>query len=125
MSRNVNKGARIMGYEFHTSPEIEYPFFLQMGNQLGGKRRKKGFNGKECFDYCKCPACGKKKSVLGFAKSANTFIFVCPVETCSIRSLSLHDLIKRVGTQQTFQEWRKARWKTTYTEDWLPIRHRR
>ena len=34
-------------------------------------------------------------------------------------------LIKRYGGESMFKRWRQARWKTTYTEDWLPIKYRK
>lgn len=55
----------------------------------------------------------------------DALLLLCPVETCSLKSLTLHDLIKRCGTPALFEKWRKTRWKTTYTEDWLPIKNRR
>ena len=109
-----------MGYEFHSDINIEYPFFVRMAQQLGGKRKEGGFNGKESYRYCQCPSCGKYKAVMGYAKTGNTFILACPVDTCSLQALTLHQLIKRCGGEEMFDEWRKARWKTTYTEDWFP-----
>ena len=53
----------------------------------------------------------------------DAFLLICPVEICSLKSLTLRDLIKRGGTPTLFKEWRKARWKKTYTEDWLPIKN--
>ena len=48
-----------------------------------------------------------------------------PLVSASLKSLTLHDLIKRCGTPALFEEWRKARWEKTYSEDWLPIKNRR
>ena len=39
--------------------------------------------------------------------------------------MTLHDLIKRYGGESMFKRWRKARRKTTYTENWLPIKNRK
>ena len=61
---------------------------------------------------------------MGYAKSKDTFLLVCPVDGCDLKGIVLHDLIKRYGGDAMFQRWRKARWKTTYTEDWLPLRYR-
>ena len=68
---------------------------------------------------------GKSKAVMKRSRRNDAFLLLCPVETCSLKVLTLHDLIKRCGTPALFEEWRKARWKKTYTEDWLPIKNRR
>ena len=96
-----------------------------MGNERGGQLRKDLFSRKEYFDRCRCPSCGKSKAVMKRSRRNDAFLLLCPVETCSLKSLTLHDLIKRCGTPALFKEWRKARWKKTYTEDWLPIKNRR
>ena len=61
---------------------------------------------------------------MGYSKDKNSFILVCPVDTCSMRSLVLHDLIKRFGGESMFNEWRKASWTTTYEENWIPIQNK-
>ena len=114
-----------MVYKFYSDETIEYPFFIEMGNERGGQLRKDLFSRKEYFDRCRCPSCGKSKAVMKRSRRNDAFLLLCPVETCSLKSLTLHDLIKRCGTPALFKEWRKARWKKTYTEDWLPIKNRR
>ena len=113
-----------MGYNFRTDIHIEYPFFLEMSHKLNGVKRRYNFNGKETF-RCVCPRCGKHKAVMGYARTGDTFILACPVEGCDLGGMTLHDLIKRYGGESMFKRWRKARWKTTYTEDWLPIKTRK
>ena len=61
---------------------------------------------------------------MGYSKQKDTFILVCPVDTCSLRKLNLHDLIKRFGGESMFNEWRKASWTTTYEEEWFPIQNK-
>ena len=114
-----------MGYEFYTDESIEYPFFLQMGQERGGRKKTDNFSRKVYFDGCRCPSCGKSKAVMKRSRRNDAFLLLCPVETCSLKVLTIHDLIKRCGTPALFEEWRKARWKKTYTEDWLPIKNRR
>ena len=41
-----------------------------------------------------------------------------------MNSLSLHALIKRFGGESMFNEWRKARWTTTYEENWFPVKNK-
>ena len=114
-----------MGCEFYTDQQIEYPFFLRMGQQLGGWKKTDCFNRQEYFHSCRCPSCGKSKAILRRSKNSDSYLLLCPVDTCSLRSLTLHALIKRCGSPAFFEEWRKARWRTTYTEGWLPIKNRR
>ena len=113
-----------MGYKFRTGLHIEYPFFVEMSNKLNGVKRRDNFNGKETY-RCVCPRCGKHKAVMGYARTGDTFILACPVEGCDLGGMTLHDLIKRYGGESMFQRWRKAWWKTNYTEDWLPIMNRK
>ena len=124
MLRISNNRSNLMGYKFRTGPHIEYPFFVEMSNKLNGVKRRDNFNGKETY-RCVCPRCGKHKAVMGYARTGDTFILACPVEGCDLRGMTLHDLIKRYGGESMFKRWRKARWKTTYTEDWLPIKNRK
>lgn len=114
-----------MGYKFSTNIYIEEPFFIEMANLLGGKRKTSGFNGKVAYQNCRCPSCGKKVAVMGYTRSADTFMFACPVEShiCSLNGMTLHDLIKHYGGEEMFARWRKARW--THVPDWLPIKNRR
>ena len=114
-----------MGYEFYADESIEYPFFLQMGQERGGRQKTDNFSRKVYFDGCRCPSCGKSKAVMKRSRRNDAFLLLCPVETCSLKVLTLHDLIKRCGTPALFEEWRKARWKKTYSEDWLPSKNRR
>ena len=124
MLRSVyNRRDNVMGYEFKTDVNIEYPFFIEIASRLNGIKGKTLFNGKEKYQVF-CPKCNKRKAVMGYAKSKDTFLFVCPVDGCDLKGIVLHDLIKRYGGDAMFQRWRKARWKTTYTEDWLPLRNR-
>ena len=112
-----------MGYEFKTDLNIEYPFFIEMATRLGGIKRRDNFNGKETFQV-QCPNCKKHKAVMGYARTGNTYVLACPVDGCTLNGVVLHDLIKRYGGMQMFDEWRKARWTSTYSEDWLPIKSR-
>ena len=113
-----------MGYKFRTSLHIEYPFFLDMSHKMNGIKRRDNFNGKETF-RCVCPRCGKHKAVMGYARKGDTFILACPVDGCDLGGMTLHDLIKTYGGESMFTKWRNARWQTTYTEDWLPIKTRK
>jgi hypothetical protein len=114
-----------MTYKFYTDVSIEEPFFNEMAILLGGVKKKKPFNGKDSYQNCRCPCCGKSKAVMGYARSANTFILACPVEShiCSLNGMTLHDLIKGYGGKEMFDRWRGARW--IHTPDWLPIKCRR
>ena len=96
-----------------------------MGQERGGRKKTDNFSRKVYFDGCRCPSCGKSKAVMKRSRRNDTYLLLCPVETCSLKVLTLHDLIKRCGTPALFEEWRKARWKKTYSEDWLPIKNRR
>ena len=111
-----------MGYMFRTDLHIEYPFFVEMSHKLNGVKRD-NFNGQETF-RCVCPKCGKHKAVMGYARSGDTFILACPVEvvTWGYDTPRPH---QEVWGESMFKRWRKARWKTTYTEDWLPIKNAR
>ena len=114
-----------MTYKFSTDIFIEEPFFNEIAIQLGGVKKKDTFNGKDAYHNCRCPSCGKKKAVMGYMRSADTFMLACPVEShiCSLNGLTLHDLIKQYGGEEMFDRWRKARW--TYVPEWLPIKNRR
>ena len=111
-----------MGYEFKTDLNIEYPFFIEMASRLGGIKRRDNFNGKETFRV-QCPNCKKHKAVMGYARTGNTYVLACPVDGCTLNGVVLHDLIKRYGGMQMFDAWRKARWTSTYSDDWLPIKN--
>ena len=114
-----------MNYKFSTDIFIEEPFFMEMANQLGGIKKEKSFNGRDAYQNCRCPSCGKKKAVMGYMRSADTFMLACPVDSqiCSLNGMTLHDLIKEHGEGDMFDRWRKARW--THVPDWLPIKNRR
>jgi len=113
-----------MGYEFKTDINIEYPFFTEMVGRLDGTKGKMLFNGREKYQV-RCPRCNKRKAVMGYAKTKDSFVLVCPVDGCDLNGVVLHDLIKRYGGQEMFERWRQARWMPTYSEDWLPIKSRR
>lgn len=114
-----------MSYKFSTNTNIEEPFFMEMANLLGGKRKARGFNGKVAYQNCRCPSCGKEVAVMGYMRSADTFMLACPVEShiCSLNGITLHDLIKHYGGEEMFARWRKARW--THVPEWLPIKNRK
>ena len=80
-----------------------------MGNERGGHLRNDLFSRKEYFYGCRCPSCDKAKAVIKRSRRNDDFLLLCPVETCSLKSLTLHDLIKRCGTPALFEEWRKVR----------------
>ena len=113
-----------MGYEFKTDINIEYPFFTEMVGRLDGTKGKMLFNGREKYQV-RCPRCNKNKAVMGYAKTKDSFVLVCPVDECDLNGVILHDLIKRYGGEEMFERWRQARWTPAYTEDWLPIKNRR
>ena len=115
----------IMGNKFYADESIEYPFFIEMGNERGGHLRNDLFSRKEYFYGCRCHSCRNSKAVMKRSRRNDAFLLLCPVETCSLKSLTLNDLIKRYRTPALFDRWRTARWKKTYTEDWLPIKNRR
>ena len=114
-----------MNYNFSTDTFIEEPFFNEMAIQLGGVKKKGTFNGKGAYQDCRCPFCGKKKAVMGYMRSADTFMLACPVDSqiCSLNGMTLHDLIKEHGEGDMFDRWRKARW--SHVPEWLPIKNRR
>jgi len=112
-----------LGYEYCADESIEYPFFLQMVQERAGCQKTDLFYRKVYFDGCRCTSCGKSKAVMKRSRRNDAFLLLCPVETCSLKALTLHNLIKRCSTPALFEEWRKARWKKTYTEDWLPIKN--
>ena len=93
-----------MRYEFYLDEAIEYPFFIEMGNERGGHLRNDLFSGKEYFYGCRCPSCGKSKAVMKRSRRNDVFLLICPVETCSLKSLTLHDLIKRCRTPALFDK---------------------
>ena len=114
-----------MSYKFFTNPFIEESFFHEIAMQLGGTKKKGAFNGKDAYAECRCPSCGRKKAVMGYMRSGNTYMLACPVDShiCSLNGMTLHDLIKEHGEKDMFDRWRKARW--IYVPEWLPIKNRR
>ena len=112
-----------MGYKFIRDIHIEEPYYHTMALKLNGNKLREPFNNKASYEVS-CPCCNKRKARMGYSKEKNTFILVCPVDTCSMRSLVLHDLIKRFGGESMFNEWRKASWTTTYEENWFPIQNK-
>ena len=114
-----------MGYKYKGTVETDYPFFLEAGFALGGIKRKDSFNGREIYGYCRCPKCGKKEGALYLSRRGDSFLFVCPRDKCSLKAITLHTLIKEHLPAEMFDRWRKARWETTYQEDWFPIKNRR
>ena len=111
-----------MGYKFIRDIHIEEPYYHTMAGMLNGNKLRETFNGKTSYQV-ECPCCKKKKARMGYSKQKDTFILVCPVDTCSLRSLVLHDLIKRYGGDM-WNDWRKASWTTTYEENWFPIQNK-
>ena len=112
-----------MGYKYIRDIHIEEPYYHTMAGMLNGNKLRETFNGKTSYQV-KCPCCKKKKARMGYSKQKDTFILVCPVDTCSMRSMVLHDLIYRFGGESMFNEWRKASWTTTYEENWFPIQNK-
>ena len=112
-----------MGYKFIRGIHIEEPYYHTIARKLNGYKLKETFNGKASYEVS-CPCCKKRKARMGYSKNKNTFILVCPVDTCSMSSMNLHDLIKRFGGQSMFNEWRKDSWTTTYEENWFPIQNK-
>ena len=112
-----------MGYEFIRDIHIEEPYYHTIAAKFNGIKLREAFNGKASYEVS-CPCCKKRKARMGYSKQKNTFILVCPVDTCSMSSMNLHDLIKRFGGQSMFNEWRKDSWTTTYEEDWFPIQNK-
>ena len=113
-----------MGYKFNTNIEIERPFFLEMVWKLNGEKSRSLLGDKEKYQVL-CPHCHKKKAVMGHIQSKNSFVFLCPVDVCDLKGLVLHELIKRYGGVEMFNRWRRARWHTTYSEKWFPIKTNR
>ena len=112
-----------MGYKFHTDTSIEEPFFLEMVQQFNGKRVSM-VNNHSAY-LVKCPCCKKKKAIFGSSRDRDTFVLLCPVDICSNQGgLVLHEVIKRYGGGDIFDRWRKARWQTTYTDNWKGIKNR-
>ena len=112
-----------MGYKYIRDIHIEYPFYQAMARLLEGKKSRGTSGGKEVYEV-QCPSCKKRRSYMFMGKEGNTFIFKCFLPQCSINSLHLHELIKRYGGEDLFQEWRKASWTTTYEENWFPIKNK-
>ena len=112
-----------MGYEFTRDINIEDPFYQRMAGILKGKKSNSKKEGREIYEV-ECPFCNKRKAYLYTGEERNTFILVCPVDTCSMRSMVLHDLIKRFGGESMFNEWRKASWTTAYEENWFPVKNK-
>ena len=114
-----------MSYNFKSDPYIEQPFFLEMARILGWSESKRIFNGHMSFEV-QCPECKKHKAVIGYARLGNTYVLACPIDGCDLKGITLHDLIKRYGSKQLFDEWRKARWTWTDScaEERLPIKNR-
>ena len=112
-----------MGYEFIRDIHIEYPFYQQMAELLKGYKLKKVIQVKETYKV-ECPCCKKRSAFMYLGKLRDTFIFYCHYDQCSLKELNLHELIKRYGREIMFEEWRKASWKTTYKENWFPIKNK-
>ena len=112
-----------MGYKFIRDIHIEEPYYHTIARMLNGNKLGETFNGKTSYQV-ECPCCKKKKARMGYSKQKDTFILVCPVDTCSMRSMVLHDLIKRFGGESMFNDWRKASWTTTYEENWFPVKNK-
>ena len=122
-----------MGYKFHTDTTIEYPFCLEMLQQLGGKDSGIRFRGFPVFNGVQCPCCKKKKARFIVSDpdkgkkpyEQDTFVLQCPVDICDNHgTTTLHDVIKRFGSQSTLQRWREARYQKTYTDNWKGIKNR-
>tara|TARA_B100001989_G_C24303899_1_gene347120 strand:+ start:135 stop:602 length:468 start_codon:yes stop_codon:yes gene_type:complete len=112
-----------MGYKFHTDTSIEELFFLEMVQQFNGKRVSM-VNNHSAY-LVKCPCCKKKKAIFGSSRDRDTFVLLCPVDICPNQGgLVLHEVIKRYGGGDIFDRWRKARWQTTYTDNWKGIKNR-
>ena len=112
-----------MGYKFHTDTSIEEPFFLEMVQQFNGIKASK-VNNHSAY-LVKCPCCQKKKAIFGSSRNRDTFVLLCPVDICAEKGgLVLHEVIKRYGGRDMFDRWRKARWQTTYTDNWKGIKNK-
>ena len=114
-----------MAYKYRGKITTDYPFFLEVGTLLGGRRRRDNFNGAEVIIDCRCPNCGKKEGAMYLSRRGDSYLFKCPRDKCSLQAITLHTLIKDFCSSEMFDRWRKARWETTYQEDWLPIKNRR
>ena len=112
-----------MGYNFQTDLSIEKPFFLEMIQKFNGKRVSMVKNHSAYL--VKCPCCQKKKAIFGSSRDRDTFVLLCTVDICPNKGgLVLHEVIKRYGRRDMFDRWRKARWQTTYTDNWKGIKNR-
>ena len=76
-----------------SSEAIEYPFFIEMGNERGGHLPKDLFSRQEYFYGCCCLSCGKSKAVMKRTRRNDSLLLLCPVETCSqkVKVLTLDD----------------------------------
>ena len=63
-----------MIYKFFANPFIEKPFFHEIAMQLGGTKKKGAFNGKDAYAECRCLSCSRKKAVIGYMRSGNTYM---------------------------------------------------
>mgnify|MGYP004130433821 CR=1 FL=1 len=70
------------------------------------------------FNGVQCPCCKKKKARFICTDPSkgkrpyeqDTFVLQCPVDICdNYGSTTLHEVIKRIGSQSTLQRWREAR----------------
>ena len=113
-----------MGWEFKTDLSLEKPFYDQMVDILKGRKTKQRINDCETW-LVKCPTCGCMNAGMITTRNKETYALVCPNrDNCSRREILLHNLIRDYGSADLFLEWRKARWKSKYTEDWFPIKNK-
>ena len=118
-----------MKYKFYSDTLIEEPFFLEIAQELGGVPDKKGYRGFPVFVGVQCPYCQKKKAQFKCSDPTkgkkyyekDTFVLLCPVEICSnYGGTTLDEVIKKIGSKETQESWRKARWQET----WKGIKNR-
>ena len=121
----LQRKSQHMVYSFSSDQKTEFPFYQEMGKRLNGKEIKDNFNRKKSYRYCECPKCGKKESSLFPSRRGDTYVFHCPRQTCSMGSMTLHNLIKEHGGSDLFQRWRETRWKKKEPYGWKGIKNRR
>ena len=114
-----------MPYQFNTNPFIEEPFFHEMALFLNGVDRKRTFNNHKIYTKCQCPSCGRNEGALYMSQNHDTFLFKCPRDKCSLKTLTLHQLIMSYGHQKIQDEWRSARWIKIEPYNWKGIKNRR
>ena len=59
------------------------------------------------------------------SRRGDTYLFHCPRQTCSMGSVTIHNLIKDHGGSDLFERWRETRWRKEKPYGWKGIKNRR